>query len=626
MAASRPPNRRRRPRRGSLERPVNARLYRGTWLLVALPLLLAAFSVSRPTPLPRPVLPPAFDVASARDLARELASKYPDRSPGTSGATGAALWVRDRLDAYGLETSTDTFAATIPGIGRRTLTNVVALARGASAATIVVAAHRDDIGTGTGANDNASGTAALIELARLYATSSGGESARSRVAEHTIAFVSTDGGAFGALGAEHFADSWRERNRVVAVVDLDSIAGGAPRLELAGDAPRSPAATLVATAAQRLLEQTGREPRRPSALAQLVDLGFPLSLYEQAPFVGRGIPAVTLTTAASSPPDPFTDRPSNLRTGPLGQIGTAAQQLLASLDQGLELAQGTTSYVFLGSRIVRGWALEIVLIAMLLPFLVVVVDLFARCRRRRIALTPAVRSLRGRLGFWLYVALLFGLLVRLGAFPDGAARPPSPDTQVARDWPMLPISLLIALALVGWLVARDRLLPRRPLLAEEELAGHAVALLALGVVGLVVAAANPFALLFVLPSLHAWLWAPHVVDRQPAVRLGVVALGALGPLLLLWSVGVRFGLGLDAPWYLAELVVLGYAPFTVVLIGAGWAACAGQLAALAVGRYAPYPERHERLRLGPLRRVVRHVALGVRARRAEAERRRAVGG
>ena len=34
----------------------------------------------------------------------------------------------------------------------------------------------------------------------------------------------------------------------------------------------------------------------PAALSQLVDLAFPFSLYEHAPFVARGIPAITLTT------------------------------------------------------------------------------------------------------------------------------------------------------------------------------------------------------------------------------------------------------------------------------------------------------------------------------------------
>ena len=48
-------------------------MVRGTWLLVALPLLLAAFTVSRPQALPAPTLPPAFDAAVAGGLARELA-------------------------------------------------------------------------------------------------------------------------------------------------------------------------------------------------------------------------------------------------------------------------------------------------------------------------------------------------------------------------------------------------------------------------------------------------------------------------------------------------------------------------------------------------------------------------
>ena len=63
-----------RPRRGSLERPINARMYRGTWLLVALPLLLAAFTVARPQPLPPPALPPAFDAAPRAARARARAA------------------------------------------------------------------------------------------------------------------------------------------------------------------------------------------------------------------------------------------------------------------------------------------------------------------------------------------------------------------------------------------------------------------------------------------------------------------------------------------------------------------------------------------------------------------------
>ena len=40
VTAASPVHERRRSRPGSLERPINARLYRGTWLLVGLPVLL----------------------------------------------------------------------------------------------------------------------------------------------------------------------------------------------------------------------------------------------------------------------------------------------------------------------------------------------------------------------------------------------------------------------------------------------------------------------------------------------------------------------------------------------------------------------------------------------------------
>ena len=380
-------------------------MYRGTWLIVALPLLVAAFSVARPAPLAAPPLPPAFDRTAVRDLAADLARKYPDRSPGSAGAIGAAQWFSDQLAPYGFKTRTDTFEARIPGLGRVRLQNLVAVAQGRSPDTIVVMAHRDDTGAGPGANDNASGTAALIELARGYANP--GSSLRARPT-HRIIFLSTDGGAFGGLGAEHFAADPVQSRDVVAVVNLVALGGkGRPRVEIAGDSPRSPAVSLVETTATRVLDQTGSMPTRPSALRQLVDLAFPFSMYEQAPFVARGIPAVTLTTAPDRPPPSFGDTPERLNADRLAQLGRSTQELMSSLDQGLELTQGTSSYVYLGARIVRGWALELVLIAALLPFLAAAVDLFARCRRRRIPLTPALRSFRSRLAFWLFVGLLF---------------------------------------------------------------------------------------------------------------------------------------------------------------------------------------------------------------------------
>jgi len=253
-----------------------------------------------------------------------------------------------------------------------------------------------------------------------------------------------------------------------------------------------------------------------------------------------------------------------------------------------------------------------------LTFLATAVDLFARCRRRHIALGPALRAYRSRLAFWAWVVGLFELFSLLGAWPHGAARPIPPTSAVAHDWPAKALLARAVLALLGWFVTRERLIPRRTITSEEELAGHTASLLCLGALSLLVVATNPFALVFLLPSLHIWLWLPQVRGAPVAVRLGVLALGFAGPALLLGSFAWRFGLGWDAPWYLAELRSVGYVPFVVMPLLVVWLAGTGQLAALAMRRYAPYATAAELPPSGPLRKVVRSTVLALRDRRARA--------
>ncbi|HSX22206.1 MAG TPA: M28 family peptidase, partial [Gaiellaceae bacterium] len=230
---------RRRPRRGSLDRPINGRLYRGTWLLVGLPLLILAFSVARPPALQPPNLPSAFDRDAAALLARQLALQVPNRVAGSPGAIAAARWYADQLAPYGYTVRSERSTAVVPRRGRVPLVNLVAVQAGLSAKSIVVMAHRDDNGVGPGTSDNASGTAALIELARAYAPNASG-GVRVRL-PYSLIFLSTDGAVDGGLGAAEFAAHAPERGSVVAVINLDAIGGSArPRLELAGDTARSP--------------------------------------------------------------------------------------------------------------------------------------------------------------------------------------------------------------------------------------------------------------------------------------------------------------------------------------------------------------------------------------------------
>ena len=558
---------------------------RAALLLLAPALLIASFTVARPEPLPAPTLPPSFDGASAVATDTELARDYPSRVPGTAAADGAARWYAGKLAVYGLRALEDTWEEEIPGVGRARLRNLVTVVPGTTDYAIVVVAHRDNTGASPGANDNASGTAALIELARGYATS--GTVTERPEPEHTLVFLSSDGGAYGGLGAERFASTSPLRSKVLAVVSLDGLAGNAPpRLELAGFEPRSPAPALVRTASVRIAEQTVTEPSRPGWLAQLVDLGVPFGYGEQGPFLARGISAVRIATAPDGRADTG-DVPEILNAGGFARLGRAAESLLSSLDAGIALSGGTASYVYLGDRAIRGWAIELVLLASLPPFLIGAIDLFTRSRRRGLALRGAWLSLRTRLGMWLWAGGVVWLGALIGVFPrDGTVTPP-PDSPVVSRWPVAGLLVLAVVLAAGWWPARRRLAPRGHVTPEDELAGYAVSLLALGAIAIATAAVNPHALLFLVPSLYAWLWLPQVHARSGWARDALYGIGLIGPVLALVSIAEQLGLGLDAPLYVTGLITAGFVPWAAVLALLAWAAVASQLGALAAGRYVP---------------------------------------
>ena len=612
------PPERRRPRRGSLERPISGRIYRAAWLVVAVPLLVAAFSVGQPVALQQPRLPPSFDRTTAVQFATELARDFPDRRPGSSGAEGATNWVSARFRDYEFTVERQEFDANVPGIGSQHFVNLIATAPASSATSvprsqdvIAVVAHRDNIGGSPGANYNASSTGALLELARDLGTAA---------LSHSVVLVSTDGDVYGSLGSAEFARDWALRDRLAAVIDLDAIGGaGAPHLHFTGDTPRTPAATLLATAEASVQAQGQTTPLRPNALSQLIDLAFPFSLYGQSPFIAQGAPAVTLSTAGARTPDARGDTVVALDEKHLDELGRSAQALLGSLDTAADVASGTESYVWTGSRLIRGWTIQFVLLACLLPFLAATVDLFARCRRRHIALRPALRSLASRLGLWLWIGVLFLFFSFSGIFPNGEPRPIAPSSPAAEDWPVVAIGVFAGLVALGWLVTRPRLIPTRPVARTDELGGHLAAMLVLGIVALVVAAQNPFALIFILPSLHAWLWLPHASERGRAAALGVYAVGFAGPLLLLGSFAFRYGLGLDVLWYLVALTSVGFVPVALVLSFLVWGAAAAQVGTIAAGRYAPYPAADERPRRGPIRESIRQTVLLTRRMRAPRE-------
>src|SRR5580693_7916748 len=149
---------------------LNGRLYRVAFVALA----VASFSlVARMPPLTSTLAPDAFEGAPALAELKSLAAEFPSRRPGSPGDEALATKIAQTLKGLGapghggFEVTTHKFQAqTIEG--ERMLSTVIAQRAGSSGGTpIVILAHRDARVSGSQAE--LSGTAALIELARVFA-------------------------------------------------------------------------------------------------------------------------------------------------------------------------------------------------------------------------------------------------------------------------------------------------------------------------------------------------------------------------------------------------------------------------------------------------------------------------
>jgi hypothetical protein len=333
----------------------------------------------------------------------------------------------------------------------------------------------------------------------------------------------------------------------------------------------------------------------PSIPRQLVDLGVPFALAEQGRFLAAGMSALTLTTegtdASAVAPD----------AGRLGQLGRAAEALVSSLDRSVGGPFRTPDSIFFADRAASGWTVRLTLILAVVPFALGVVDLIVRGRRRGLPFRPALRAQRARFGLWVFGGLLVWIGALTGILPSGEPLPLPPYAELFETRPVFGVVVLVGAFVLGWLVTRRQLVRAAAPAPDERLAGFVVALALLGAVAVGLALLQPYALVFVLPSLYAWLWLP--LEGRLGARLVLLVVGFAGPVVGFVVLGRELGLSvLDAALYVASLFTVGYLPLASAVLGIAWAAAATQIAALALGRYAPYAGGIETPPAGPVRR------------------------
>ena len=537
---------------------LNGRLYRAAFMPFLLALVVAAFSLTQlPGALSSTLAPEAFEAGPAMSELGELARRFPHRRAGSGADQAMARYVARQLRSLGgtagggFSVHSYSFSAqTIDG--ERTLSNVVAQRPGSTdAPPILIVAHRD--AADGPARAELSGTAALLELARVFA---------DRETRRPIVIASTSGGSGGDEGAAQLLSELH--GPFDAAVVLGDIAGTRtqrpiviPYSEDLGFAPL----LLQRTLSNSISQQAGIAPGAPSAVSQLVHLALPLAVGEQGVLEQGGIPAV-LVGASGEAGTGAHERVSSERMEGLGRSVLSA---VDALDTAANVPATAQSGIVLSHQELPGWALRLLVLMLMVPVLVTAADGLARLHRRgvRVAhLAGWTLSCAAPFFACALFAYVLGFLGVLGGAPGAAAvlaraMPVGATAAIA----LLTTALVFVLAWMGWSsLVRTLRWGARP---DPDAAGLATVSVALAL-ALLVWIGNPLTALLLIAPLHVFLVLSTPQLRPPHV---------LGSIALLVLAAVPFA-----------LVLLYYA----LALGAGPVAVAwGALLAFAGGHVGP---------------------------------------
>ena len=162
--------------------------------------------------------------AALRRDVEKLAAEIGDRNARTRHAQlrRAADFIEAELRGAGLRVERQTFTVNLPHIANRPCENVIGELPGADpkAGAIVVGAHYDSVEGTVGANDNGSGVAAMLALARGLA---GGRFAKTF---RFVGFANEEPPYFqtAAMGSLVYARECRRRgDRIEAMISLETL-------------------------------------------------------------------------------------------------------------------------------------------------------------------------------------------------------------------------------------------------------------------------------------------------------------------------------------------------------------------------------------------------------------------
>lgn len=271
-----------------------------------------------------PEPPITFDAQKAYETVRLLSQEIGIRVQGSSQEKLAADSLMNILETYGCDQVYEQ-SFTLPDY--TTSQNVIAVVEGVNPAySVVIGGHIDSRNTTPGANDNASGAATTMELARVFAHNG---------SYPTLIFILfgseedhgeiTEGHLYCHYGSRHYVSSMTvaEKGRLIGMFSLDMVGyGNGLYARYMGIGPMK----LV-----NMINEYGNGN------------GFPLgtmkcgNLSDHEPFEKAGIPSVWMEYMINGSSDPAVHKPednlSHVSVANLQYTGGLLEKFIESLDQ-----------------------------------------------------------------------------------------------------------------------------------------------------------------------------------------------------------------------------------------------------------------------------------------------------
>lgn len=237
-----------------------------------------------------------FNADSTYAYIEHLSVTIGPRPMGSLNERIALNWAVDKFRSFGADSAYMMKFQRVGAENSSVNTNsgvAVGIFRGESDSTIVIGGHVDSAGREIpGANDNASGAACVIELARLW-------SRRQR--HYSMVFLAFGGEEQGLVGSLHFVDHYRDIDHVSLMISID-MAGCDDKIMtiFETDSIQTPAWLVKdAFAVDRALGVDRLQyPTHFSSLNNVIDMAGS----DHIPFLSKNIPAIDFTAGMNNSP------------------------------------------------------------------------------------------------------------------------------------------------------------------------------------------------------------------------------------------------------------------------------------------------------------------------------------